>query len=89
MKSNSKYCLYVRMKSEVKRKELSYSLSMKSSSLGIPVFSPLRFLIPSTTWKALVPESIGSWARVSQWSNTHCGKAWPEVELLKWAVKPM
>ena len=25
---------------------------------------------------------------VSQWSNTHCGKAWPEVAALKVEVKP-
>lgn len=41
-----------------------------------------------TIWYGRVPNSKGLPGRTCQWSNTHCGNAWPPVLLRKSAVKP-
>lgn len=67
----------------------AYNLSRKLSRAGMPSFRPLRLRVSATTWQGRVPFSKGSPGRICQWSNTHCGKAWPPVLDLRSAVKPV
>ena len=59
------------------------SLSRKFSNSGMPTLSPFLFLTAATSYPALVASSYGSVVSISQWSNTHCGKALPDVSSLK------
>jgi len=61
---------------------------MKFSNSGIPGLSPFLFLTASTNNPDLDVASYGSDGKISQWSNTHCGNALPDVISLRCYVKP-
>ena len=60
----------------------AHNLSIKLSRAGTPGLRPFLFLIASTISLALAPVSRGFPLICSQWSNTHCGKALPDVAAL-------
>ena len=49
---------------------------------------PFLFRISVTSVADWVPGSKGSEAMMSQWSNTHWGKAWPDVAALRVLENP-
>ena len=54
----------------------------------MPSLRPFLFLVSNTTFPGLVAGSLISPGNICQWSNTHCGKAWPPVLDRRSAVKP-
>ena len=54
----------------------------------MPSLRPFLFRVSVTTIPGFVEESDGSPGRICQWSNTHCGKAWPPVLDRRSAVNP-
>lgn len=76
------------MQSGSKKSQQNHNLSRYLSRDGIASESPLRALISPIIFPALEVGSIGSSGKTAQWSNTHCGNAWPPVADLKAAVKP-
>lgn len=65
-----------------------YSLSSYSDSGVICSFKPFLLRISDKIRADSVPASKGSEDIMSQWSNTHWGKAWPEVAALNSAENP-
>lgn len=65
------------------------SLSRKLSSAGMTGLIPFRCRMSATTDAARDVWSRGSPGKSCQWSNTHCGKAWPPVCPLNSSAKPM
>jgi len=63
---------------------------MKFCSGGITGFNSFLFLTSLTTVPDLEESdvSMGSPGKYCQWSNTHCGKAFPPVWLLRSSVNP-
>jgi hypothetical protein len=49
----------------------------------MPSFNPLHFRVVVATSQGLDVNSHGSPGSTAQWSNSHCGKAWPPVDDLK------
>lgn len=49
---------------------------------------PLRLRMSRMMVLVWLPADMGSACISSQWSNTHWGKAWPEVAARSVAVKP-
>lgn len=55
------------------------SLSSKSATFGNSSLSPFLLRMIATILPAFDSGSSGSCSKVSQWWNTHCGKASPPV----------
>merc|ERR1712151_218895 len=66
----------------------AYNLSKYSPSFGISTLRFFRLRTARINSCILLPSCKQSPCKFSQWSKTHCGKAWPEVACRKAATKP-